>query len=276
MNSHTVNMLLSLLKKLWKRFSQHEISVYAAQASFFIVIAFFPFLMLLLTLIQCIPSVTRSDLMSLLVQILPDMLDALVIGILDDLYVKSPATILSITALLALWSASRGMLGIARGLNRIHGTPFRRNYLLNRLICTGYTFILILVCVVSLTLLVFGTSLQNFLLRLFPFLAAFMKYIISFRSLLAMVLLMLSFSGLYAFVPQEKQRLTEQLPGTIFAAIGWMLFSYLFSLYFTYFSNYSYMYGSLTAMVLLMLWLYFGICILFLGAEINQLLDGEE
>ena len=89
------------------------------------------------------------------------MLDALVLGIVDDLYVKSPGTMLSLTALLALWSASRGMMGIERGLNRIYGFTPRRNYLFRRLVCTGYTLIFIIVCVVSLTLLVFGNSLQN-------------------------------------------------------------------------------------------------------------------
>lgn len=260
-------------KKIWDKYVRDEITVYAAQASFFIVIAFFPFIMLLLTLIQFIPAINKSDLLSIMVRIMPNMLDSLVVGIVDDLYVKSPGTILSITALVALWSAARGMMGIERGLNRIYGTIEKRNYVVRRLVCSFYTLIFMIVCIVSLVLLVFGTSIQNMFVRLFPLIGAITRHLISFRSLLAMLLFFTSFVGLYTIVPKKKQKPRNQIPGAAFSTVCWLLFSYAFSLYFTNFSNFSYMYGSLTAIVLLMLWLYFCICILFLGAEINCFLE---
>lgn len=259
-------------KRIWNKYTKDEITVYAAQASFFIVLAFFPFLMLLLTLIQFIPAINKSDVLSIMVAIMPDMLDSLVIGIVDDLFVKSPGTILSVTGLLALWSASKGMMGIERGLNRIHGTTEQRNYFVRRFICAGYTVIFMLVCIVSLVLLVFGTGIQNMLTKVFPFLANIAHNVISFRSLLATALFLVSFIGLYTIVPKKKQDPWQQIPGALFSTIGWMVFSYGFSFYFSHFSNFSYMYGSLTAVVLLMLWLYFGICIIFIGAEINYYL----
>ena len=72
--------------RIFQKYGKDEITVYAAQASFFLMLAFFPFIMLLLTLIQFIPSVNKSDLQIILVQIMPDMLDALILGIVDDLY----------------------------------------------------------------------------------------------------------------------------------------------------------------------------------------------
>ena len=110
-------------KRIFDKYKNDEVTVYAAQASFFIVISFFPFVMLLLTLIQLVPAVHKSDLLELLVAIMPDMLDALVISIVDDLYTKSPATVVSISAVAAIWSASRGMLGIEKGLNRVYECP---------------------------------------------------------------------------------------------------------------------------------------------------------
>ena len=107
------------------------------------------------------------------------------------------------------------------------------------------------------------------MVRLFPVLAEITLYIISFRQLLSLTILTLIFAGLYTFIPDKKQKISSQLPGAIFSTVCWMGFSFAFSIYFDNFSNYSYMYGSLTAIVLLMLWLYFCICILFLGAEIN-------
>lgn len=262
-------------RQIWKQATTDEITVYAAYASFFIILAFFPFTMLLLTLIQFIPSVGKSDLLEILVAVMPDMLDALMVGIVDDLYVKSPGTILSIAGLLALWSAARGMMGIEQGLNRIWDCPRKRSYLVRRLICSVYTFAFMVVCIVSLVLLVLGNSIQSLLLRFFPLLEPLLRHIISLRSALAIALFLGCFTGLYTLIPHKRLRPLHQLPGAIFTAVCWMLFSYAFSLYFTNFSNFSYMYGSLTAILMLMLWLYFCICILFVGAEINRYLDQE-
>ncbi len=263
-------------RRIWERFSQNDITVYAAQASFFIIIAFFPFVMLLLTLLQFIPSVSQSDLLRLIIQIVPDMLAPLVISIVNDLYVKSPGTIISVTALTALWSASRGMMSIERGMNRIYGYSDRRNYILRRLICSGYTLVFILACIVSLVLLVLGSSLEMLMEQYLPVAVHIARMVFSMGGLLSFILLFTCFIGIYTILPWKKQNPWHQVPGAVSTVIGWMVFSYLFSLYFTHFSNYSYMYGSLTAIVLVMLWLYFCICIMFLGAELNYYLWGDE
>lgn len=259
-------------KRIFDKYSEDEVTVYAAQASFFIVISFFPFIMLLLTLIQFIPNVSKSDLMTIMVAIMPDMLDSFVMGIINDLYTKSPATIVSITAITALWSASRGMLSIERSLNRVYEVSRKRNYILRRIICSGYTIVFIFSCVASLIFLVLGSSLQRLINRLFPVIGEIISYVVSFRAALAMVILILAFMVMYTYLPGIKQRFRDQVPGAMFSALGWIIFSYLFSMYFDHFSNFSYMYGSLTAIVLLMLWLYICICILLIGAEINYYL----
>ena len=81
---------------------------------------------------------------------------------------------------------------------------------------------------------------------------------------------LVSRTALYTWLPYERQDIRLQLPGALISTVGWIGCSYGFSIYFNYFGNYSYMYGSLTAVVILMLWLYACICILFFGAEINQ------
>ncbi|MCI9103638.1 MAG: YihY/virulence factor BrkB family protein [Lachnospiraceae bacterium] len=263
-----IKFLLYVIR-IKEKYAKDEISVYAAQASFFILLSAFPFIMVLLTAIQLIPSISKADLLSTLVSIMPEMLKSTTVSVVDDLFTKSPGKILSLTALLAVWSASKGMLSMNRGLNRILGCSGRRGYLLSRLVCTGYTLLFAAACLISLVLLVFGNSLQNLVLRLFPVLGNVTFFLINFRTLLALTILTIIFAGLYAVIPDRKQSLWLQLPGAIFSTLCWIGFSYAFSLYFNHFSSYSYMYGSLTAIILLMLWLYFCICILFLGAEIN-------
>lgn len=265
--------VLIFLKEFLDKYKKDEVTAYAAQSSFFIIISFFPFVMLLLTLIQLVPAIQKSDLMELMVTIMPDMLDALVVGIIDDLYTKSPATIISISAIAALWSASRGMLGIEQGLNRVYESSRDHSYLVRRLICSGYTLLFIVACVGSLLLLVLGNSIYAFVVKWFPKLSDFAGLVYSVRSFAVLFLLIIIFSGIYKWLPLKHHSLKSQMPGALFSTLGWIVFSALFSIYFNNFSNYSYMYGSLTAVVVLMLWLYICICILFIGAEINYFLD---
>lgn len=265
----------TLCRRIARKYTADEMTVYAAQASFFIVLSFFPFVMVLLTVIQIIPSLSRADLQRILLDLTPDVIDSLVFGIIQDLHTDSPTTILSVTAILALWSASRGMMSIERGFNRVFGNHVRRNYIINRLISSGYTVIFLAVCVMTLGLLVFGSVLGRMIVRHFPLISALVSYILSFRALFSVTILALFFTGLYTWLPHKKHTPRSQLPGAIFTTSCWMGFSYLFSIYFNHFSRFSYMYGSLTSVILMMLWLYICICILFLGAEINEILSSR-
>lgn len=149
-------------KQIYDKFSRDEMTVYAAQASFFTIIAAFPFIMLLMAMIQLIPTITKSNLLMVITNIVPANLKSLVFGIVENIYTNSPATVLSVTAIAAIWSASRGMLSIERGLNRVFGKQKKRNYVVTRMICAGYTIVFMLICILTLVLLVLGSSIQGF------------------------------------------------------------------------------------------------------------------
>ena len=108
--------LLLRCKQIYDKFTRDEMTVYAAQASFFTIIAAFPFIMLLLAMIQFIPSITKANLLQVLITIIPSTLeiDSVIVTVIEDLYTHTPAAILSATAIAAIWSASRGMLSIER------------------------------------------------------------------------------------------------------------------------------------------------------------------
>lgn len=263
--------LMVAAKKVYDKFAEDEMTVYAAQVSFFIILSIVPFIMLLLTAVQMIPTVSNAKFMEVIVGLVPVDYKSLAFRVVSDLSLRSPATMLSLTAITALWSAGRGMFSVARGLNRVHGQGEKRWYVINRLICSGYTVVFMLVSIVSLGFLVFGDRMQTFLVNRFPFFTGTVMHIINFRVLWILMIQLMFFLGIYTFVPDKKLKLREQIPGALFSTVGWMSFSFAFSLYFNHIGgkNYSYMYGSLAAIVLLLLWLYFCICILFFGAEIN-------
>ena len=89
------------------------------------------------------------------------------------------------------------------------------------------------------------------------------------RGLVTLAILFVFFLAIYAVLPFRRLSVKSQIPGAAFASVGWALFSTAFSIYFRYFKNFTVTYGSLAAVILMMLWLYFCICILFMGAEIN-------
>lgn len=265
-----VNFIRSMLRKMKEDF----ITAFSAQAAFFIIISFFPFLMFLLTMVQSM--YTESTLMKTFTDIIPEAFDSYVVSIISEIYDKTSGTVISVTALTTLWSASRAFLAIVKGLNSIYDIEETRNYFKLRIIATIYTFIFALMLIVSLGFLVFGNRIYIEISTRLPVLNDLALLIISLRTIVGLCVLAIFFTILYIAIPDRKSSVWSEIPGAILAAVGWMGFSYLYSYYIDHMSNYSNMYGSLTAIVLLMLWLYFCMYILFVGAEFNVILSKRE
>ena len=142
-----------------------------------------------------------------------------------------------------------------------------------RLISLFYTLVLPVIFLLCLTVLVFGTSIFKMIERSFPIALQGAFIVMSLRSITAFSVLTLFFAFTYTFVPKRKGRFLWQLPGSALASIGWIAFSQLFAFYYENIANYSYLYGSLSTLVFFMLWLFFCIYILFVGAEINKCIE---
>ena len=265
--------ILRAIRRIFHKTAEDEITVYASMAAFFIIIAFFPSMMLLLSCIQTFPQFARSHLNALCEAIMPDMVAPYVEYAMDDLYLRSRNVMASVTALLSVWSASIGMMAIEKGLNRIYEAENTHSYLFRKLVSMLYTVLFLTGCILSQFLLVLGNMILQILQTGLPRAASFLQPILDRKTPFAALLLVLLFTGLYTIIPSRRHSIRSQLPGALFSAAGWLIFSKLFSLYFTHFADYSRIYGSLAGIVLLMLWLYICLCILFYGAEINYLLE---
>lgn len=251
------------------------ISAFSAQAAFFIIISFFPFVMFLLTLLQYLP-LSESSLVAMITKFLPISIKSLLVDIISELYAKASTTLLSVTIITTLWSSARGFLAIIRGLNGVYRIKETRNYFKLRFFATIYTLCFTIIILISLGILVFGNKIYIYIQSKLPLLSDLALVIISLRTIVGLCILVVFFLLLYILIPNRKTKILQELPGAIVSAAGWMLFSYAYSFYIDNMGNFSYMYGSLAAIVLCMLWVYFCMYIMFIGAEINVVLKNKE
>ncbi len=256
------------LENLIINLNELQIPVYAANACYFLAIAIFPALLLILASLRY-TALSATDLIRLLEGILPGALMGAAESLIVSTYYNSSAGLLGISALAALWSASRGIHGLLTGLNRIYGVRENRGWLYTRLISVGYTFVFLLVILGTLVFQVFGESLVQ-QLRL----GRFLGELIDWRSTWLLVAQILIFDLIYMVLPNKRNRFLQSLPGAVLAAVGWQLFSKGFSLYVeNMVSRYTNIYGSVYTVAIGLLWIYCCMCILLFGGLVNRLLS---
>lgn len=253
------------------RVASHHVGAYAAQSAFFLVLSLIPIILLLLTLVQYTP-LTKADVMSVAYNLFPASIRTTIVSIINEVYNQSRA-IIPITALIAIWSAGRGTMAITNGLNCIHGLRETRNYIFVRVRAAFYTILLIVAIILCLLILGFGNSLSLLVNEYIPVIQYVTDFIIEIRTITALLILAVFSIGVYEFLPNKRGKLIQQIPGAVFTAFGWTLASFFISVYMDIFKGFSNMYGSLTTIVLILLWFYFCMYILLLGGEINVLLQ---
>ncbi len=254
------------MKALWQntvtfaqKITRDNIKAYSAEATLFIVISLFPFLMFLLSLMQFLP-IDSNTLLDFMNTFLPSMISSRASNILTPLLTQKSGVIVITTVFGFLWAGSQGFLSIERGLNGVYCRENRRTYLFSRLYSIIYTILFALMIVVLLLIFLFGNRLMASLTSVFPHLTYLTILIKSIRYSAGLVMLIVIFDMMYRFIPNRKDHgsnFITELPGAVLAAVGWLAFSALYSCYIDNFSNYSIVYGSLTAIVFLLIWLYF-------------------
>lgn len=264
-------------KKVWAIFNdfidkiaKKNISAYAASTAFFSFISTIPALVLVCYVLPYTP-LTQEHLITAIQEILPDTVLPMISDIISEVY-SSQTLAISVSTVLLIWTAGKGMMALIQGLNAINDVEENRNYFVVRLVASLYTLGMLVAIVVSLLLMVFGEAifeqLQGILI-LIPQISILLETFINFRILIVIGVLTIVFTLIYWLVPNKKMRYKHQLPGALFSAILWCVFSYVFSLYVDIFHGYS-VYGSLTFVVVIMLWFYFCMYIILIGAQVNE------
>lgn len=256
-----------------------DMAVYAGSAMLFLLMASFPMLMWVLVLVNLLPGFSVESVAELLADFLPQIpsVQESTIQLLQNLSSQSAQFVASLAVLTTIVSASGGMSALQIGLQRL--TPGSRRTFLNRLLAVGYTFVFELLLLVMLAL----QGMKSLFARFADTLPFFRHYaaavheaqrVANIGRFVIIPLLFVLLLLIYTYVPGGRRTLRSQLPGTIFATAGWLIFSRVFSFYILHFWRLSYIYGSLTAVILVILWLFVIINLIFLGAGLNAELNG--
>lgn len=252
-----------------------DVPLYAANAGFFMILSLFPALVLVLSLLR-FTGLQVSSLVEVLSSILPEALMPTVENLVLSTYENASGALVGISALTAIWSASKGIYGLLTGLNRVYGVSEDRGWLYTRLISVVYTFLFFGLVILTLTLHVFGGTLLKMLpitrSRFFRILGR----IVDFRFILLLVLQTIVFMLIFAFLPNGRNRIRDTIPGALLASLGWLVISNLFSLYVENFASLTNIYGSVYAIALSMLWLYLCLGLIFYSAAFNQYLEDHK
>ncbi len=261
---------IRLIGSAVKKLERDHIRVYAAQASFFMTISVLPCIMLAISILGYIlPSYISK--IETVWNYIPAGFYSMIENVLGEIERGASIPVLSITALAMFWAASGGIRGLSEGIRWAYGGKEIKNPLVHSwLFSFIYTLIFIILLAAILVILVFGNILAGYI----PESMATANTLLGLRGIIFLVILTFIFMLAYRSFSRSRLKFTKHFLGAAFSAVGWLVYSWAFSLYIEHFANYSYIYGSLTAIVLFMLWLYMCMMILLIGAEINAYLSG--
>lgn len=264
------------IDQLLFRFKDDKVSSIGSQLTYYLVLSIFPFLIFLLNIVKFTP-LARQDVLNQLVAVLPGDTQTMLIEIVNSIINASNNTLLSVSALAGLWTASSGIAPVIQAINEAYDYKERRSFLKRRFTAIIFTLGLIVLIIVVFGSLIFGEVIAENLFSLIDGGELFKTIWPILRVLIAIAFMILAFSILYKYGPsfpeESKVRLKDTLPGSIFVSVGWVLASFLFSFYVNNFGKYSVTYGSLGGVIVFLIWLYISSIIIVLGGEVNATVD---
>lgn len=264
------SILFKYMEQLIFRYKDDDLSGMSAQITYYLILAFFPFLLFLINLLSFTPLSTEI-LFANFNRFLPNETGDLVKNIIvKTLQVKSKM-LLIVGMIGSLWAASKGILAIMKGLNKAYDVEESRNFIKLNSISLISTIGITVMIILSFVMLVFGKVIGTHVLglvgakNLFNIVWLFLRYCIPLATMFT------TFSLIYGYVPNKNLKFNNIRVGAIFTTIGWVTTSLLFSFYVNNFGNYEKVYGSLGGVIGLISWLYISTLIILLGGELNAI-----
>lgn len=254
-----------------KGIRQGDITNRAAALSYNFFLAIFPAIIFFFSLIPYIPIHNFQDsLLNLLKDFIPQQSYAAVEGTLFDIVKRPRGSLLSFGFILAMYFATNSVNSLIEAFNHTYHTIETRSYIRQRLTSIALVFVLSVLVVVAIALITFGPIVLNWM-QSHNLLTDRLTFIMlsAGKWLITLALLFFAFSFLFYYAPSRKQRFRFISAGSTMTTLLFIAASVGFNFYVNNFSTYNTLYGSIGALIIFMLWIYFNAIIILLGFELN-------
>lgn len=260
-------------KRLAKRIKEDRIFGRAAQLSYYFLLALFPLLLFLINILGYLAqqgTLFRDKLLVYLAALMPGSAFALVRATVDEISASSGTGKLSFGLLAALWAASNGMGAISDTLNTAYNVRETRRWWRVRLISVCLTFALAVLILAALAIVLYGGTIGEALASRYGFGSVFTTVWSIVQWPIALIFVLTTFNLIYNWAPNISPPARRWItPGAFVGVALWLLVSFAFRVYLGYFDSYSVTYGSLGAVIVLMLWFYLSGVAILIGGEVN-------
>lgn len=261
-----------ITKKMWRRFIDHKIAYTGGQLAYFFILSIFPFLIFFNAVVASL-DIPPNSVISFLDPFFPEQIVSLIASYIEYISSKSSVTLLSFGIVLALFSASKSVRSLIYSFDLAYGIKKPRNFFVNTLFSMLYIFLFAVLLVLCIIIVALGNDFITETLSeiVVPFdfldLISFLKWILMSAVLFCIL------SLVYKFIPSVRVKFLDTIPGTLFSLAAFLVLTSLFSFYVNVLMSSISLYGSLSAIILLMFWMYFAGIILVMGAELNKLIS---
>ncbi|MDD7281315.1 MAG: YihY/virulence factor BrkB family protein [Erysipelotrichaceae bacterium] len=273
MKKATIDFIEQYTKRFPAKYKEDQISLYATQTAFFLIISAVPFAMILLTLLKTFLPLEQSTFIFTALEGLPDTIRRYVFVFLEDIEAQPSLSITSINTITCLYAASKSTYALTQGLNAIHKIEDKRNYVRIRLQSIFNTLLLMLLIVFSLLILVYGGKITVFLQKYYPKFLLDIFELLNINQIITYAIITILICGLYVILPGKHLNFFYQIPGAVCTTISWVLFSNIFSFMIDHSSRFSFTYGVLSNIVFIMIWLQWCITFFLIFAQINAFIE---
>lgn len=259
-----------ILMSFGKRCGNDHMGAYAASCAYFLILSFVPFFMIVAAVSQR-TNVDVGAFTDAVLAVVPSGLKDYVTTIIQEVNGKA-YVYMPLSLLILVWSAAKFVHALSNGLNVISKVKETRGWFFLRFRSMLYVVLFLLLVIGALLAAFYGRRLQTGLGASHPFLIELMEFGRTYGVLFAYLGLIFVFLLIYKLLPNCHYSFRSQLPGALIVSTVWMFFSYLISLYYEHNDNFNAIYGSLTGIILSMIWMYFCCYFLLVGAELNRVL----
>lgn len=264
--------LMRFFETTQKRITESEMSNYSVVVAYYLLLSLFPLLIAVGNLLPFL-KINPNDVLPYIEEIMPTPIFDFLSGAIKDLLTQSSGSLLSLSALTTLWSASQSINALQTAMNKAYGVEGRSNFVLVRAVSFIVVLLLMIAIVGVVGIFGMGQSILDALQPIFGFSLDILDTFAAWKWPLTLIGLFVIMTLLYLIVPNAKLHWRSVFPGAAFATIGWLALSQVFGLYTKLFNARIAGYQIIGGFIILMFWLNFASMIMIFGGIINAVIE---